>query len=300
MDKPKASDFSDEIINNSFTMKALKDIDLPFVPDSFEEKIDSFIMEHLLKSHFYARQFSFIECGGFYSGSTFFDWMGARLKQKGYDPNITLGDLFSKTNKDLSLVATNVTRQRMLVLNHRTSPNLPVARAVRMSMSIPFVWQEVTWANSWGDYIPFKDLVISGTKIVDGGVLSNFPMNLIAENTPSEKTYMGEKLSTAFVSAAANLGLLIDETQPVPGQPETAPPTKLIDDLPTIGRIHRIAETMMGARDNSVIDKYKDQICFLPAKGYGTLEFDMQGTRLEALIKAGYDATKKHLDSRGL
>lgn len=35
------------------------------------------------------------------------------------------------------------------------------------------------------------------------------------------------------------------------------------------------------------------------AKGYGTTEFDMQEQRLEKLIKAGAEAMKRHLDSRG-
>lgn len=302
MDKPKASDFSEDIISNSFTMKALKDIDLPLIPDSFEGKIDDFIIKNLLKSHFYARQFSFIECGGFYSGSTFHDWMRARLKQKGYAPDITLADLFSKTNRDLSLVATNVTQQLLLILNHRTTPNLPVARAVRMSMSIPIVWQEVTWNSVWGKYKPSEkvEIELTDSKIVDGGVLSNFPMNLIAEFSSSEKATMGKELNAEFVNKAENLGLLIDESLPVPDQPESKSSKKLIDDLPTIGRVHKIAETMMKARDNSIIDKYKAEICRLPANGYGTLEFDIQGDRLEALIKAGYDATVAHLASRGM
>ena len=37
-------------------------------------------------------------------------------------------------------------------LNHRTAPDVPVAMAVRMSMSIPFVWREVVWQKEWGTY----------------------------------------------------------------------------------------------------------------------------------------------------
>ena len=51
---------------------------------------------------------------------------------------------------DLSLVVTDTTNREMLVLNHRTAPDVPVAMAVRMSMSIPFVWREVVWQKEWG------------------------------------------------------------------------------------------------------------------------------------------------------
>ena len=53
---------------------------------------------------------------------------------------------------DLSLVVTDTTNREMLVLNHRTAPDVPVAMAVRMSMSIPFVWREVVWHKEWGTY----------------------------------------------------------------------------------------------------------------------------------------------------
>ena len=290
MDRPKASDFSQEIRDNSVSMQAFAKV--PLV-SFFRGKLLDFLLDNPL----FARQFSFIECGGFYSGNTFLNWIGERLKQKEFDPGITLLEFYNKTQKDLSLVATNVTKQRLMVLNHRTAPNLPVARAVRMSMSIPFVWQEVTWDSVWGNYLPIKEPVI-GSKIVDGGVLSNFPMNLIAE-TNHAGDVMGENLTVNFVNAAENLGLLIDESKPVSGQPATVHNTKLIDDLPTIGRIHKIAETMMSARDNSIIDKYRQQICFLPAQGYGTLEFDMDETRRDALITAGKKATFEHLAVRG-
>ena len=42
-------------------------------------------------------------------------------------------------------------------LNHRTAPNCPVAWAVRMSMSIPFIWQAVVWEEAWGLYLERVD-----------------------------------------------------------------------------------------------------------------------------------------------
>ena len=81
---------------------------------------------------------------------------------------------------DSTVVASDVTDQEMLVLNARSSPDLPLAQAVRMSMSIPFVWQEAVWHRSWGSY---RGWDITGHSVVDGRVLSNFPIRLISEES---------------------------------------------------------------------------------------------------------------------
>ena len=293
MDRPTAEDFNDAYINDSLTMRAFKAVNL--------FGLQRYLIRGLLNNSIYSRLFSFVERGGFYSGRTFLTWMQDRLAAKGHDREITLEALFKQTQKDLSLVATNVGLREMLVLNHRTAPNLPVARAVRMSMSIPFVWEEVIWDATW-QYKPFDETNkhIANTRIVDGGVLSNFPMELIAERNALVQQTMGD-LTPAFVDAALNLGLLIDENLPVAGQPESGQgELPILTELPTLKRVHNLAETMMSARNNSIIDQYQSEICRLPAKGYGTLEFGMEGGRLDDFIKAGYEAMITHLQARKL
>ena len=67
--------------------------------------------------------------------------------------------------------------------------------------------------------------------------------------------------------------------------------------LKTVRRIRRLADTMMEFHDLAAMETHKDQICRLPAKGYGTTEFDMSDARLQALIKAGRQAMKEYLDA---
>src|SRR5436853_389505 len=66
------------------------------------------------------------------------------------------------------------------------------------------------WEEAWGLYL---DRSKTGNGIVDGGVLSNFPIRLIAERDDHTRPIMGN----TDPEAARNLGLLIDETLPVPG-----------------------------------------------------------------------------------
>jgi NTE family protein len=109
------------------------------------------------------------------------------------------------TKRSLSVVASDTTDESILVLNHRTVPDCPIVWAVRMSMSIPLVWDEVIWQPSWGKYLG-RD--VAGHAIVDGGLLSNFPIELFISDAPQVTKLMGPKKDNSV------LGLLIGEKLP--------------------------------------------------------------------------------------
>jgi predicted acylesterase/phospholipase RssA len=177
-----------------------------------------------------------------------------------------------------------------------------------MSMSIPFAWHEVRWQSAWNPYnVPQKDGTVvsqslAGHAIVDGGVLSNFPIHLLTSSDQTARAIMGD----AVVERSNVLGLLIDEEKDVPGAPP--PPAEDEDDdeglkgdlkkLRTVNRVRRLLDTMMDAHDKQAIATNADLICRLPAKTYGTMEFDMSEGRKAALVKAGEEAMNRHLAGR--
>jgi NTE family protein len=288
MDVPAAEDFSDAIRENSVTMTALRDVDLPLVPAALEGRIETELLDRLLRNSLYARLFSFTECGGFYAGRTFLSWIREKLAAKNILATDTLAAFARKTGADLSLVTSDTTDMEMLVLNHRTAPNVPVANAVRMSMSIPFVWEEVVWQSEWGTYMGRPK---AGNILVDGGLLSNFPIRLIACMDDEIRAIMGD----TEPGGAGNLGLMIDEALAVPGAPNTAKTPMPVTRLRTVQRVSRLVDTMTGASDNDVIRRFASEICRLPAKGYGTLEFGMCGDRLDCFLAAARAAMEAHL-----
>ena len=290
MDPPSAQDFSEEVRENSETMGVFKAIHLPGLPNF--HGLDRMLLNALLASRQYCQLFSFVECGGFFAGVKFLKWLQEKLAVKGFPANITLASFFNQTGRDLSLVASDTSDVEMLVLNHRTAPDCPLAWAVRMSMSIPFVWREVVWQDEWGLYVGRKK---AGNIIVDGGVLSNFPIRLIATE-PADDPFVADVMGNTIASEAANLGLLIDEKLSVSGVEDTSTPPRLIGHLRTVQRVSRIIDTMTQSQDNSIIQRHEHEICRLPAKGYGTTEFDMTDLRLRALIEAGRNAMMKHLN----
>ena len=59
-----------------------------------------------------------------------------------------------------------------------------------------------------------------------------------------------------------------------------------------------MVDTVMGAYDTDMIRRFAQDICHLPAKGYGTLEFGMTGPRLELFLDGARAAMKEHLQGR--
>lgn len=286
--------FSREEIENSATRIALETINVPGVPERVEQSLDRVILYLLARDQF-AHVFSFIERGGWFSADAFLKWAQAKLDQAA--PNgkprnysgLTFAEFHRATGRELSLVAADTTDHRMLVLNHRTAPGVPVVWGMRMSMSLPMVWQEVIWQKEWGNYLGQP---LAGHRIVDGGLLSNFPIELFLSSDPHVTAIMGHRTSDGV------MGLLIDESLPVTEDDRLAAPAPPgLSALPPAARIMGLVDTATQAHDKMVIEAFEQFVCRLPARGYQTTEFDMSDARRSALVAAGQQAMAEHFSA---
>jgi NTE family protein len=210
---------------------------------------------------------------GIYEGDYFEQWMRQQLKKKG---KTTFKDLVMDEFKDspnyrykLRVVASDLSRGKMLVLPHDIKDfgmepdDLDVARAVRMSMSIPFFFEPVTMT------LPNKHTVY----IVDGGVLSNFPIQLFDDGTPNPPW--------------PTFGFLLveeDPSHPVTIRHEIRGPLTMFAAL---------FSTMMEAHDRMYIeaDAFARTIP-IPTKGVTATEFDLSKERADMLYESGRAAAE--------
>ncbi|HEX6306299.1 MAG TPA: patatin-like phospholipase family protein [Anaerolineales bacterium] len=296
-----------EEIQRSAIRQLLRDVNLKFVPDFAEDKLDDAIANALATSSVTGRLCSFIERGGFYAAENFLAWLGTKLNSgiyaldRGAHPkseprrfgHMNLAEFHTATGTDLSLVASDTSAAQIMILNHRTAPDCPVIWAVRMSMSFPLLWHEVVWQPEWGTY---RGENVAGHSIVDGGMLSNFPIELFLSDQPHVTAVMGDKTTEALNV----MGFLIDEAVEVPGAPVGAAQSEVksfdFSQLQTIDRVKKLINTMTQAHDKIVIDAFERFVVRLPAKGYGTIEFGMSEERRAALVAAGRQVTAKYLD----
>ncbi len=294
MERPKP--FTRAEIDASATKAALEMIDITALPSFVESRLDQVILGFMSRDPF-VYFFSLLERGGWFTTDNFMTWLRAKLDQGTSNgrrvrfSKMTFQEFYEATGYELSLVAADTTGHSLLVLNHVTAPQCPITWGVRMSMSLPLVWEEVLWQSAWGPYMG-RDL--TGHRIVDGGLLSNFPIELFISQDPYVLAMMGQTPSVGV------LGLLIDESLPVAGAEVLKAPSANLLGLTMPERLLSLIDTATQAHDKMVIDSFQEVVCRLPAQGYGTTEFDMSPVRREALIAAGRAAMSAYFDESTL
>jgi NTE family protein len=90
---------------------------------------------------------------GVYSGKRFETWMDRHLK----------GIKFKDLQRELCVTAIDLIGQEPVFFSRETTPDLPVSRAVRYSMSFPGVWSAHRWNGKVlvdGNFIPWIPLLI--------------------------------------------------------------------------------------------------------------------------------------------
>jgi NTE family protein len=102
---------------------------------------------------------------GWFKGDFFSSWIGKLIKEKLRNEKATFQDLKEKKKPDLYIIGTNLSTGYSEVFSYERQKNMPLAEAVRISMSIPLFFA----AKRYG---PRKDVY------VDGGVMLNYPIKL--------------------------------------------------------------------------------------------------------------------------
>ncbi|XP_035688852.1 uncharacterized protein LOC118424405 [Branchiostoma floridae] len=109
---------------------------------------------------------------GWETGDGFYKFFGGILEKftrkdgKPGNPDITFKQLYSMSGIELCIVVTNLDQMTEEYCHVKTTPNFPIRKAVRMSMSIPGLFEPVLT-----DYHGSKELY------VDGGVICNYPLH---------------------------------------------------------------------------------------------------------------------------
>lgn len=286
---------SDEMLLQSGLGSALASAKLPVV-GGMGRRTELWVMREILRVPWFANVFGFLEQGGFFGADGFIAWLREKLASKGHADS-TFAELHAATGVHLSVVVSDTTRQTMLVLNHVTAPDCPVLWAVRMSMSLPFLWPEVVWHPTWGAY---RGASVARHTLVDGGVVSNFALRLLVSTEDWVEAVMGAPPD----EPSHVLGLSLDHQGDVPGAPVPKTTSLFggahVSHSRLIDRVERLLDTMMSAGDLSEVRNHPDLVCHLPVKGYGVAEFHMDRERVEALLRGGSAAMEAWLDGREL
>ncbi|QPC46841.1 patatin-like phospholipase family protein [Mangrovibacillus cuniculi] len=200
---------------------------------------------------------------GLYKGDKLEEWLEKKLAAKGV---YTFADV---KKGSLKIIASDLTNERILVLPDDLeeygipSQTFTVARAVRMSCTIPFFFE------------PVKQRSLDGVSyIVDGGILSNLPMWAFDEDEGKKvRPLIGINLNSKFIEDHKNN-------------------ISNAFDLFTA-----LFATMRVAHDHRYIEKeHVKNIVFIEADNVIATDFEINDLRKESMIKLGKERTKEFLN----
>ena len=243
-------------------------------------------MDKAWEDKFKLRTISILKDLGIYEGKFFEQWMAGKLAAKGVE---TFGDLIVDPDEPdaryrfrLHVVVSDVTQRRMLVLPDDAESlgvapeDMSVAKAVRMSMSIPFFFEPVEWHNPKTNRVHV---------ITDGGMLSNYPVWLF-DCPPGEEPEW------------PTFGMMLVEPNPRESVAERLPaPEKTRRGAKGVVEfVSALAHTMMEFHDRMYVEKAEfARTIPIPTLGVGTTEFDLERERALELYDSGHASAEAFL-----
>lgn len=201
---------------------------------------------------------------GLFKGKVLEDWVESKLAVKGIR---TFADL---PEQSLRVIASDLTNGRLIVIPddlplYGINPRkFRVAKAIRMSCSLPYFFEPVKIKDGHAQ-----------TVIVDGGVLSNFPMWLFdKENVKKVRPVLGIRLSYN----------------------NNERPRKEIKNA--IQLFEALFVTMKDAHDARYISrKHEKNIIFIPTEGLLPTEFKLSEEKKRLLYELGYERAEQFLST---
>jgi len=110
---------------------------------------------------------------GLCPGKDMMDLLAKLVEEKTGNPDTTFSELYELTGNDLVIVATNQSYARAEYLCKHNTPELPIRIAVRMSVSIPFIFE------------PYYHLE-NKCYYVDGGIVENYALTAFDGEYPGD------------------------------------------------------------------------------------------------------------------
>ena len=243
---------------------------------------------------------NFIRFFGWCEGKKFRDWISDLIKNKLGNKEATFNDLIRGNKKvkmkQLYIIGVNLSTGYAEVFSHEHTPRMCIADAVRISMSIPFIFFSVKGLR--GDYY------------CDGGLMDNYPVKLfdrekyivdrknarLTEYYEKHNKTIKSKRISPYVYNKETLGFRLDTDKEIAVFRDQAEPVQN-----EIKDIFDYTKAVLGALLNvqNSIHLHSDdwqRTIYIDTKGVKTMDFSLSDAKKNELINAGIEGVKKYLE----
>jgi NTE family protein len=237
---------------------------------------------------------------GWYKGDFFSGWIGDLVRQKLGTARATFGDLKSAGRPDVYMIGTNLSTGFSEVFSYERHPDMAVAEAVRISMSIPLFFA----ASRHG---------ARNDVYVDGGVMLNYPVKLFdrmryidraeASGAARETTYYNKENArfalarpgrSPYVYNRQTLGLRLDTEKEIGlyryDEPLDGRPIRRFTDY-----ARALVQSLMNVQENIHLhgDDWQRTV-YINTLDVRTTDFDISRERQDALVEQGILGTENY------
>jgi NTE family protein len=203
---------------------------------------------------------------GIYSGDYIEQFFGEKFKAKG---KVKFKDILQDGKSKLKIIAADTTRRKLLILpddliDYNIDPmEFEIAKAVRMSISIPFYFTPVILKNNQNSSL-----------VVDGGLVSNFPIWIFdVDDIPRWPTFGLNLIDEDVVNySTQNINLL----------------SYALDILYT--SLYTNEDVFLKERDAI-------RIMNIPTLGIKTTDFNINNSQILTLYLSGYNSAKDFIEN---
>ena len=238
---------------------------------------------------------------GWYKGDFFRQTMADLIQRKTGNGEITFGELAAtKKYREIYLVGANLSSGLSELFSHKTTPQMKVADAARISMSIPLFFASVKGGKN-------KEHLY-----VDGGLLENYPIktfdqvDFIANANSIRRTEYYETINTKcmqkgnakteYVYNKETLGFRLDSSDEISmylGKGSTE--VKEIKNF--LGYTKALVTTLIDFQNNVHLhsDDWQRTI-YIDTLGVGSVDFDISDDKKTDLLNSGKQYTESYLE----
>ena len=181
-----------------------------------------------------------------------------RLIKKNLINDVTFLDLYKITNKELIICGTCVNTNSPVYFSFKTYPDMPIYLAIRISCSLPFIFQPVKFNNQI---------------FIDGGLTDNFPIQLTNHNV---------KETISICTNTSNVCNIDGDCSDI---------QSLIDYFTTV------MQCPLNFRINKKITKHKSNIILINTNIKDMVDFNINSIKKESLYKKGYDTALSFINN---
>ena len=235
---------------------------------------------------------------GWYKGDAFRKWIGGIIEKKTGNSESTFKEAMDQDKfREMSFIGTNISTGFGRVFSYEHTPDIKIADAVRISMSIPLFFA----AKRMED----------GDLYVDGGALNNYPVKLYdrkkyveSENSVPTKDYdkhnkdlSDKKIDVSeYVCNNETLGFRLDTKKEIAvfrwGK---EPERNKTDSL--ISYFKALVGTLVDSQSSSHLQSHDHhRTVYVDTLDVGTVDFDLSDEKKNQLIESGRKSMTSYLE----